>query len=236
MQYLPIEYQLTRSVKRKSVALSVKEGQVFVRAPWYVKASTIDAFVRSKRQWVNEKLAEHAVLKETREVAFEANGKVYFQGQLIDLVLVSGKKQGSELVGNQLIISLRELPKLLACQELLAEKIKQQVFAFYKLAAEQHLCSRTEELADICQLMPRKIQTKKYRARWGSCDSRGTISLNYLLMTCPDWVIDYVIIHELCHLQHFDHSPKFWALVAQYCPNVSEAKAWLKQHNYLIRL
>ena len=80
------------------------------------------------------------------------------------------------------------------------------------------------------------LKIRKYRARWGSCNSKGQISLNYWLMICPDWVIDYVLIHELCHLQHLDHSRQFWQLVHSYFPNVEQAKQWLDSHGYIIAL
>ena len=79
-------------------------------------------------------------------------------------------------------------------------------------------------------LTPSKIKIRQYKARWGSCNSRKEVSLNYLLMMAPLWVIDYVIIHELCHLVHMNHSSQFWALVKLHCPDYNTAKQWLITH------
>ncbi|MCB1217550.1 M48 family metallopeptidase [bacterium] len=75
---------------------------------------------------------------------------------------------------------------------------------------------------------------KDYRSRWGSCSNTGTITLNRRLMLCRPEVIDYVIIHELCHLRHMDHSRSFWQLVEQHCPGWRHWRNWLKLHASLL--
>ena len=74
------------------------------------------------------------------------------------------------------------------------------------------------------------MNIRQYSARWGSCNNRKEISFNYLLMMAPPWVIDYVVIHELCHLTHLNHSQHFWQLVIKHCAYFQEAKQWLKHH------
>jgi len=74
----------------------------------------------------------------------------------------------------------------------------------------------------------KKVSVRKQKSRWGSCSSKGTISLNDRLIEHREEVIDYVIIHELSHLVHMNHSPKFWALVQKHCPNYKLLKRQLK--------
>ncbi|MBN2864544.1 MAG: M48 family metallopeptidase [Thiotrichales bacterium] len=76
------------------------------------------------------------------------------------------------------------------------------------------------------------IQVKSYKSRWGSCYSDGRIQFNWKLMQAPTWVIDYVIVHELCHLKHANHSPAFWNLVEIHYPRTQEAKRWLKANQH----
>jgi predicted metal-dependent hydrolase len=95
--------------------------------------------------------------------------------------------------------------------------------------ARQVLPRRLLELATRFQLSVRKVSIRSQRWRWGSCSASGHICLNWRLVAVPDWVRDYVLIHELMHLQRMDHSPRFWALVADVCPEYREARAWLRQ-------
>ena len=73
-----------------------------------------------------------------------------------------------------------------------------------------------------------RITIRNQRSRWGSCSGKGNLNFNCLLMLCPEWVRDYVVIHELCHRREMNHSPRFWALVAEYCPDYAAARQWLR--------
>ena len=74
------------------------------------------------------------------------------------------------------------------------------------------------------------ITVRDQRSRWGSCSSRGTLSFNYRLVFAPPKVLDYVVVHELCHLTHMNHSKNFWSMVASVMPDYKDCKNWLKEH------
>ena len=96
--------------------------------------------------------------------------------------------------------------------------------------AKAELPPRLLELASRHGLVVTKISIRNQRWRWGSCSRSGHICLNWRLVTMPEDVRDYVLIHELMHLRRMDHSPKFWKLVAEACPPYQEARAWLRSH------
>lgn len=75
------------------------------------------------------------------------------------------------------------------------------------------------------------ITIRSQKTRWGSCSSRGTLSFNWRLILAPPLILDYVVVHELCHLKHMDHSPAFWNAVAQVMPDYKIRRKWLKQHS-----
>ena len=102
-----------------------------------------------------------------------------------------------------------------------------------RLAARQ-LPARVHELAASNQLSVRKVSVRNQRSRWGSCSRTGTISLNWRLVQAPPYVEDYVILHELTHLFHMNHSARFWAKLEQVCPDYRAAEKWLKQHGNLL--
>lgn len=96
--------------------------------------------------------------------------------------------------------------------------------------ATRELPPRLMELARDGGLRVAKISIRDQRSRWGSCSTRGSITLNWRLLLMPPAVRDYVLWHELMHLKRADHSPAFWTLVAQVCPDYREARAWLRAH------
>ena len=96
-------------------------------------------------------------------------------------------------------------------------------------AAEQ-LIPRLRELAARLGLTVGRVSIRNQRSRWGSCSRTGAIALNFRLVQMPPAVADYVLIHELMHLQQQNHGPRFWRLVEHACPDYREAERWLRRH------
>lgn len=96
-----------------------------------------------------------------------------------------------------------------------------------RLRAARELPKRLLELAARYELSVARVSVRNQQSRWGSCSPSRHISLNWRLVTMPEWVRDYVMIHELMHLRRMDHSPAFWALVAAACPEYRQARRWL---------
>ena len=98
--------------------------------------------------------------------------------------------------------------------------------------AKRELPPRLLELAAQFGLRVSKVSVRNQKWRWGSCSPSGHICLNWRLVRMPDAVRDYVLVHELMHLKRMDHSPKFWKLVAQACPNYRELRQQLKRERW----
>ena len=96
--------------------------------------------------------------------------------------------------------------------------------------AKVELVKTTFRLAKRHGFAPGRVSIRNQKTRWGSCSSTGAISLNWRLVQVPAFVRDYVILHELVHLDHLDHSTRFWERLAKACPNLNAAEAWLKLH------
>ena len=101
--------------------------------------------------------------------------------------------------------------------------------------ARAELPLRLQELADQHGLPVTRISIRNQRTRWGSCGRDGHVCLNWRLVVMPDWVRDYVIVHELMHLKRMDHSPAYWRLVAAAYPRYREARQWLRAHGPELR-
>ncbi|MEY4691132.1 MAG: hypothetical protein RIT19_1457 [Verrucomicrobiota bacterium] len=95
--------------------------------------------------------------------------------------------------------------------------------------AQRELPQRVQELSATHGIPVSTISVRAQRTRWGSCSPRGEISLNWRLVQVPEWVRDYVILHELAHRRHLNHSPRFWQEVERLCPGYEAAEAWLRE-------
>lgn len=95
-------------------------------------------------------------------------------------------------------------------------------------AALVDIPKRVARLAPLVGVRYGRITIRNQRTKWGSCSSKGNLNFNCVLMLSPEWVRDYIVVHELCHLKEMNHSPAFWAEVARVCPDYKEAEAWLK--------
>lgn len=146
-----------------------------------------------------------------------------------NVVFSETEKHGDEQTFITVVISERSR-KQIAKAEDLASHIKKQLESYFKGIAQDYILPRMAELSEFVSLTPEQVKIRQYRARWGSCNSRKEVSFNYLLMMAPMWVVDYVIVHELCHLKHLNHSKAFWQLVAQHYPDYQDAKHWLNIH------
>ena len=110
------------------------------------------------------------------------------------------------------------------------ETISPDVEREWRARATRELPVRLLELAEAQGLRVDRVSVRNQRWRWGSCSRSGHICLNWRLVRMPPPVRDYVMLHELMHLKRMDHSPKFWKLVAEACPEYQNARKWLRDH------
>ena len=114
------------------------------------------------------------------------------------------------------------------------ERIQQYLDAWYKSRALERLTDKTTRYAEQIGVSPSGISVRNFKSRWGSCDSRGQLLFNWNIIKAPHAIADYVVVHELCHLVHPNHSKDFWALVGRFDPAYAEHRDWLKQNKYLL--
>jgi predicted metal-dependent hydrolase len=165
------------------------------------------------------------------EAKFVTGSFLWINGQQKTLQISFEKKSSTEDLINEVLVTLPHRIETKCLEQLyLSQQVKKQLASWLKERALHYIAEQLPLLSERTGLIPTSFKVRFYKARWGSCNNRGELSFNYLLMMAPTWVIDYVIIHELCHLKHLNHSNKFWQLVMQHCPNYIDAKNWLKSH------
>jgi len=223
-------YTLIRSARRKTLLIQVKQGQVIVRAPVYVSALKIAQFVGQKSAWLQKKIVEYQQQVHALPT-FQHHSTLYYLGEKKHLKISYAINASTYINNDKIVIELpfRQRKKKRSAEQFQA-LIKQQLGQFFKEKLHHYLSEKLPLLSQRLTAYPQSYKIRFYRSRWGSCNSRGELSFNYLLMMVPNWVIDYVIIHELCHLTYLNHSNNFWQLVKLHCNQVEPAKQWLKQH------
>ena len=215
-----MRYELVRS-NRKTLALTVdRDGRLTVRAPLHLPVSQIEAFVMQKQEWIEKTQARLKSLppRATRLTLREGESLPYL-GRTLSLHLAAVRRvacQDGQLMVPQNAQSLAP------------------VVCWLEDQARHELQIRTRAQSQALGLTPGTLRLSRAHGRWGSMSTRGTISLNRSLIFCPPEVIDYVIVHELCHIAHPNHSAAFWARVAKHCPNYRALRDWLKTHSSLI--
>ncbi len=231
-----IEYELITSYKRKTLSLQIRQGCVLVRSPVGLSRRVVDHFVAQKQDWIAKKILEQGQINKRRALIFSSGEKIPFLGKDIPLSIAEGARSEVEYTDQLLTIYIKRRNKNTGLSpEQAQEKVKDTFYLWLKDKAETTFPSRVNHWVSETELTPSQLSIKRYKARWGSCNNKGEISLNYLLMLCPLWVIDYVIIHELCHLTHLNHSPAFWQLVRSHCPEFKLAQDWLKADSVNLR-
>jgi len=160
-----------------------------------------------------------------------ADGAVFFlRGAAFPLILCRRQELSHSTVQLQRGALLLLEPQ--AAQRQAQESRRQALIAFYRQLARQTLPARLAQLSTQTGIAYRQLRIRNQKTRWGSCSSLGNINLNLRLMMMPARVMDYVILHELCHLRELNHSPAFWQLLKDFCPDYQRWRAWLQREGY----
>jgi predicted metal-dependent hydrolase len=212
-------YELVRTARR-TLALAVnRDGRLTVRAPLWTPQSQIDAFLSDKQEWIVRTRARMAMLPPRVTFICLEGVALPYLGRTLTVSL--GDVSRVFLVGNTLMVPNTDKATTLAVRWL-------------ETQARRELRLRVGMLAERYGFRLPVFRLSRARGRWGSMSARGTLCLNRALILCPPDVMEYVILHELCHMPHPDHSAAFWAHVERLMPGFRTQRAWLKAHGELI--
>jgi len=219
--------QVVRSPRRKTMALSIKDAEVTVRIPARLPLKHAEDFVFSKRRWITQQLARQ---QPAPAYQYQSGESFRYLGDTYTLRVQSAAGK------NQIALEDSELRLSTKAAAPSSEAKARQLIRWYRNQAESYLQERCQQLISSTRLTPRSVTVKSYKARWGSCRISGDIQLNWKLIMAPVDVIDYVIIHELCHLKQHNHSPAFWQLVESFCSDFRRHRHWLKLYGSQLTL
>lgn len=212
---------------RKTIALQITEdGALIVRAPFSVSDETIMRVIYKHRDWIKEKKKQ----MEARDPKFVpkefVNGEGFlFLGRYYRLQIVDNQEEPLKFENNRFLLSKEALPKA-----------KEVFIDWYKKMAYEKISERVEWYASLSGIKYKKVNITNAQKRWGSCSPNGNLNFSWRLIMAPLSVIDYVVVHELAHIEIKNHSKAFWNKVKVLMPNYEKCKEWLKLNGYLLRL
>lgn len=211
---------IKRSTRRKrSIKLEVlADNTVEVVAPNRTSERAINKLLDEKQDWILKRLRfNQDNADKLRPKQYQDGETFYYLGSAYPLKFTATTPKGVGFYEGALCINSRKAPE-------------KAIANWYKQRAYDIIEDRVGHFAQLMSLNPSSIKIKRMKTRWGSCSSSGNLNFNWALIMAPLPVIDYVVIHELSHLVHMNHSPAFWSLVEQYCTDYKAHTRWLKEH------
>ncbi len=225
-----ITYKLQRK-NRKTIGIKItNNGEVIVGAPLNLSQEKIDGIIKEKAHWIISKLEEVKALKSKEPSSLES---LKFLGQEYKLKIYESAGPTLKVIFNKSEFQVF-IPKTLKNNR--EEYTREALDKWYRMQAKNILEKRTVYYADKLKVEPKRIVIKDQKTRWGSCSSKGNINYNYRIIMAPINIIDYLVVHELCHLIELNHSDRFWALVAGILPDYKESLTWLKHYGNSLKI
>ena len=221
-----IDYQLLPGTDRKTTDIVIeRDGVVTVRPPKGFTPEQVDAVVESKRMWIYRNLAEWRDLNAASVVREWVNGETFFYlGRSYRLALVA--EQDGDLLLKKGRFNLRR-----SLIEQGGEAAAKKAFeSFYCEKGVNRISERVAYYAPKVGVRPTGTAVKELGYRWASCTKNDALCFHWKCMMAPPKIIDYMVVHELCHLWQRNHTDAFWNEVDKVMPDFGERKMWLKKH------
>lgn len=207
-----IPYQIIRS-SRRTLCVEVRSSAVVVRSPYMLPKSIIEKFLAEKDDWIRSKL--HSISKAKKQ---RLQGEIIYLGVkrktvFSDSDFISGSEIGIKVSGKSGLEKQKRLEDFLKSQT--------QIFVGKYLKKHNFVKFRS-------------LKYKLYKSKWGSCSRRNDLAFNVKLAMCSEQVIEYIVVHELCHILHKNHSKSFWQRVGTHFPEYRKTRKFLNKNKWVI--
>ena len=208
---VPVKVICRRNAKNIHFYVDLLRQSVTVTSPRLHTEAQMKKMLSPHQDWIHERLSHH------NPVILQDGMSLPVLEKEVCLRLTQDRKDKRvELVEDALI-----------CRSLVPNP---SVARFLQEELLSYLEKRVPLFSERINVQVSSLRVKNTRTRWGSCSQNGTLSFQWKLVFAPLNILDYVIIHEACHLRHFNHSPEFWSLVSELDPNFQKHRRWLKEH------
>ena len=212
---LPENYSVVRRNVKHARLQVHEDGSVRLFVPFSFSEEEIEKLLETKKRWITNKqrffAQKEKIQLRRNEILLFGNRYAYYY---------------SSKYKNKIEIN-HESKTIQAQRDLLDKTIQEK---WLKSVAKKYITERAEALSDALLLPYNKLYIRSQKRKWGNCSSEKNISINWRLIKAPEFVIDYVITHELCHTVIMNHSAHFYTLLRSHCPDGDAAQAWLDKY------
>tara|TARA_Y100000589_G_C27040989_1_gene583156 strand:- start:162 stop:890 length:729 start_codon:yes stop_codon:yes gene_type:complete len=227
---LDLEVQIERTNRKRTISLQVKDNKLIVKAPRTASRQSLDDLIQRKQSWIKKRAILNVEERKLRNRKFIDNEKFYFKGNEYRLSLIFGGKEEVKISEGFLIVTCKD------DRAMGSKEVKTFIEDWYVRESTKILNTRTYEFAKKMKVEPSAITVKNYASKWGSCTASNKISYNWRIIMAPDCIVDYLIIHELCHIIEHNHSKNFWYQVGKYCEDFKKKRKWLRENGHKLVL
>jgi predicted metal-dependent hydrolase len=218
----PIE--IIRTERSKSASIEIEDDTVKVTVPKNLSDQRIEELIKNRTVWIRQKLKIQTETIRPKDKEY-VNGETFsYLGRNYRLKCLSGGSGEARLTNGYLTVWLAKG----ASEAASGGCVRQSLQQWYQARALEKLKEKTKRYSAILGVSPQSVGVKEYKARWGSCSSSGDVTYNWRIIMAPHHIVDYIVVHELCHLLEHNHGPKYWKHVQNVVPNYKECREWLK--------
>lgn len=209
---------------RKTFEISIEPpDNIRVRAPKRVAEEEVLKIVKSKGKWITQKLFEF------KDIEYRKVNKEYVNGESF---MYLGRNYSLELIKNSEVkkpdVKLFQGKFYIETNTSNQDKLKLAMENWYRKKTLEKIIEKVDYYKFYINIEPRSIKVKEQKKRWGSCNSKGDLMFNWRVSMAPSCVLDYIVVHEMCHMVYFNHSKEFWKFVEKIIPDYNDRKEWLK--------
>ena len=225
---MKFQVDVKRTNRKKTASIKIEQGVVQVIVPQNLPQKEIDDLLKQKSDWIRKKLIIQQSVPVSKPKEFVSGESFTYLGRNYRLKVLTGQLQPVKLKQGYLQVTV---PVEQKSDQALIRKLLQD---WYLDRASKKLEQKTVKYAQQIGVQPSKIRVREYKSRWGSCSVRGEVSYNWRIIISPNPVVDYVVVHELCHLIHHNHSKQYWNQVRSIVPDYQSKRDWLKTNAGLL--
>jgi predicted metal-dependent hydrolase len=230
------EYQvkILREAFRRRLAMSVQlNDEIRVLAARSTRKQEFLQFLEFQKGWIEKRFEKNSQLRMQYPKKRYFSGESFlYLGEPHQLEFIEAQNSFGQISIEQKLLKV-EIPQMRARKfnaDVSHPELADPLRNFYRHQGRKRIEARTKIFSEKMSLFPKELSFRSQKTRWGSCSASGNLSFNWRLIVAPPEVIDYVIVHELAHLKHHNHSQNFWGLVASVLPDYRNLRKWLRDH------